>query len=606
MKNSIYILLAIAAAASVSCHKEPYNTEKSVTAQPFNGTVETDCDVDLGLKARWAGYNVGASSPEQYGAYYSWGETSSKDEYLETTYDYFPSGTVLCGDTDVASRVMGYGFQMPDEEDVKELIDNCDFNFCSYNGVNGWVATSRVQGYEGKSIFFPAAGYAAGTNINYQGSYAVFWTTGLAPGTNKRAVNAFFEGSSLNLNAPPKGTGGLTWCGYTVRAVRKFLLSLGSSEANVSGDNTSVAFSIIGNASWTASVSGTGTSVQPGSGIGDDEVTVSFPANTTEETRKYIVTVSSPDIANPLIFTVNHFGVTPDFGIDGDTSETIGWDCTTASCALKASSSVSWTASVTCGGKPVPGSSVTPSNGTGSVSSVSIILPTSADMRNETVYSVNFTTADPRIPDALATVSYEVHQAPTPYVPFSDTNVLMDDNFYSKLIQSCTGTASPYTLDTSVEVDHITVTPSSGKTCLVYIAADNYITKKGRISFTSASAGDAILVLYCSIVKKTTSNKMISLSWTDKNGGKKEVPAEVTAALTNSTDSNIYYTKDSNALQLALPGVEVGDVFTFIMSDSDSHRIYRFYFKEDKSKTSFGNPGEAGPGGNVDVYRDTL
>ena len=32
--------------------------------------------VDLGLSIKWAPCNVGASSPEQYGDYFAWGETA--------------------------------------------------------------------------------------------------------------------------------------------------------------------------------------------------------------------------------------------------------------------------------------------------------------------------------------------------------------------------------------------------------------------------------------------------------------------------------------------------------------------------------------------------
>ena len=39
--------------------------------------------VDLGLPSglKWATCNVGANSPEEYGNYYAWGETYTKDEY---------------------------------------------------------------------------------------------------------------------------------------------------------------------------------------------------------------------------------------------------------------------------------------------------------------------------------------------------------------------------------------------------------------------------------------------------------------------------------------------------------------------------------------------
>ena len=50
----------------------------------------TDCieAVDLGLSVMWATCNVGASSPEDYGDYFAWGETQPKENYDWTTYKY--------------------------------------------------------------------------------------------------------------------------------------------------------------------------------------------------------------------------------------------------------------------------------------------------------------------------------------------------------------------------------------------------------------------------------------------------------------------------------------------------------------------------------------
>ncbi|MBR0334429.1 MAG: InlB B-repeat-containing protein [Bacteroidales bacterium] len=46
--------------------------------------------VDLGLPrgTKWAIYNVGTTSPEGYGDYFAWGETSPKDNYDWSTYKY--------------------------------------------------------------------------------------------------------------------------------------------------------------------------------------------------------------------------------------------------------------------------------------------------------------------------------------------------------------------------------------------------------------------------------------------------------------------------------------------------------------------------------------
>ena len=45
--------------------------------------------VDLGLSVKWADRNVGATSAEEYGDYYSWGETQTKDNYDYQTCKWF-------------------------------------------------------------------------------------------------------------------------------------------------------------------------------------------------------------------------------------------------------------------------------------------------------------------------------------------------------------------------------------------------------------------------------------------------------------------------------------------------------------------------------------
>ena len=41
--------------------------------------------VDLGLSVYWASCNLGAESPEEFGNYYAWGETSPKSKYSKET-----------------------------------------------------------------------------------------------------------------------------------------------------------------------------------------------------------------------------------------------------------------------------------------------------------------------------------------------------------------------------------------------------------------------------------------------------------------------------------------------------------------------------------------
>ena len=150
-RNRFGLFLAIVLLAALSCSKSP-----ACMAPPFEGEICAEQEVDLGLSARWAGYNVGASAPQEYGNWFSWGETQAKQLYSEENYTK-PAGDILTEENDVASRQWGYGWHLPSVENIQELIDNCDIVFASYRGVDGWAVSSRVPGYEGKTVFFPAA-----------------------------------------------------------------------------------------------------------------------------------------------------------------------------------------------------------------------------------------------------------------------------------------------------------------------------------------------------------------------------------------------------------------------------------------------------------------
>ena len=137
--------------------------------------------VDLGLSVKWASCNVGANSPEQYGDYFAWGETTTKVDYSWGTYKwckgaynkltkYCPSDKAdswggsgspdnrlqLLPEDDVARAKWGGNWRMPTDAEFEELLDNCEKEWITYNGVKGYKFTSKKNG---KSIFFPAAGY---------------------------------------------------------------------------------------------------------------------------------------------------------------------------------------------------------------------------------------------------------------------------------------------------------------------------------------------------------------------------------------------------------------------------------------------------------------
>jgi len=141
--------------------------------------------VDLGLSVKWASCNVGASSPEQYGAYFAWGETTEKlsyDVYNSTTYGLSTStlksrGIIgsdgnLTASYDAATANWGSAWRMPTFDEIKELLNNCTWTWTTQNGVNG----RKVTGPNGNSIFLPAAGGRYGTDLGDADSLGLYWS----------------------------------------------------------------------------------------------------------------------------------------------------------------------------------------------------------------------------------------------------------------------------------------------------------------------------------------------------------------------------------------------------------------------------------------------
>ena len=141
--------------------------------------------VDLGLDVKWATMNVGATKPEEYGDYFSWGETEPKEEYSWTQYKYYDDDgkltkycvrsrvyganyygkddgkTVLEPIDDAATANWGEAWRMPTEEEMTKLIEVGDWTWTTLNGVSGY----EVKGSNNNSIFLPAAGYYQGSTF---------------------------------------------------------------------------------------------------------------------------------------------------------------------------------------------------------------------------------------------------------------------------------------------------------------------------------------------------------------------------------------------------------------------------------------------------------
>ena len=134
--------------------------------------------VDLGLPSRlqWASCNIGASSPEECGDYFAWGEIDPKSNYSEfNSVTHKKKIKQIVGDAnyDVATAKLGKSWKTPTKEDFEELVNNCTWVWTTVNGVNGY----EVTGPNGNSIFLPATGYYDGKNVNDDGNSGEYWSS---------------------------------------------------------------------------------------------------------------------------------------------------------------------------------------------------------------------------------------------------------------------------------------------------------------------------------------------------------------------------------------------------------------------------------------------
>ena len=157
--------------------------------------------VNLGLSVKWATYNVGATTSEDAGDYFAWGEVEPKTTYDWSTYKYCEGSeyafTKYCDDSsygkdgfmdnkivldpedDVAHVNWGGSWRMPTNEEFVELIEKCELVWITLNGVNGY----KVIGPNHNSIFLPTGGNINGDFIYFEEEVGSYWTNSFAVNT---------------------------------------------------------------------------------------------------------------------------------------------------------------------------------------------------------------------------------------------------------------------------------------------------------------------------------------------------------------------------------------------------------------------------------------
>ena len=179
--------------------------------------------VDLGLPSGllWATCNVGADTPEGYGDYFAWGETTPKSVYNWDNYQYYDGSnltkytgsdglTSLLPEDDAATANWGEGWRMPTREEWQELYNNTTVTWTQRNGVNGRLYTAS----NGNSLFLPAAGYRSGTSLYNAGTFGFYWSSSLHTDYPGSAWNLRFNSDGCDVGSYYRISG------FTVRPVR--------------------------------------------------------------------------------------------------------------------------------------------------------------------------------------------------------------------------------------------------------------------------------------------------------------------------------------------------------------------------------------------------
>lgn len=169
----------------------PYYQDEEIVAQPEA--------IDLGLSVKWASFNVGATTPEENGDYYAWGELMTKITYNWSNYRFATSGDkssnikfskyntsadhgpvdnklTLDLSDDVANYLLKGSWRIPTTEEYEELCSNCEWYWDTENGVGGVRVVSKKNH---KTIFFPAAGYIVNAIKEEVGESCYFFTSSL-------------------------------------------------------------------------------------------------------------------------------------------------------------------------------------------------------------------------------------------------------------------------------------------------------------------------------------------------------------------------------------------------------------------------------------------
>lgn len=198
---------------------------------------ETSQAVDLGLPSGtiWAGYNVGANSPKESGAYYAWGDiddknTYTKDGYFDTDrienaivlFKVYKTGSktsIIGTERDVARVKWGTPWKMPSKAQIEELLSKCKKFFVKCKGDSKDYIL--FKGPNGKSILFPASGKKYDKNLMEE-YRCYYWSGELDSSMAFSQMASCLSGSGYSWDSSVSAEVyyDFRWYGMNVRAVK--------------------------------------------------------------------------------------------------------------------------------------------------------------------------------------------------------------------------------------------------------------------------------------------------------------------------------------------------------------------------------------------------
>ena len=203
----------------------PITLTRTSTSDPsvIREIVYMGFDGDDGKPLYWSVCNLGASTPEDYGGLYGWGDPTGKK--TSTNLNDYPSANppadISGTEYDVARAMWGGSWRIPTSTEFSRLERNCSVKWTTQNGVKGCLFTSNING---GTLFFPYSPHRDGTEVRWSewdtvsGTYhqsSLYWSSSLNEDEPEHASCFYFDNDGNSWMA----RGGKRCDGYPIRPV---------------------------------------------------------------------------------------------------------------------------------------------------------------------------------------------------------------------------------------------------------------------------------------------------------------------------------------------------------------------------------------------------